>query len=46
VSVCAQDYVLLVPADHYDSSTVLDVQPVDMSSVFINNCGDDHFHIE
>jgi len=41
-----QDYVLLIPSVQFEPSTVLDVQGVDLSSQFINTCGDDNFHVE
>ena len=41
-----QDYLLLIPASQFDSSSVLDVQGIDLSSQFIKMCGTDHFHVE
>ena len=40
-----QDYILVIPNDQYKESA-LDIQPIDSSGAFINECGDDNFFIE
>ena len=40
-----QDYVLVVPEDLY-TEEVINILPIDSSGAFINECGDDNFHVE
>ncbi len=44
-SLLPQDYVLVVPAEQYNEE-IIEILPIDSSGAFINECGDDNFHVE